>query len=293
MMQKNLLNLFKTIFFSFLFASILVYGLNHFGKISYLYDYNSPPRSDGKMSFVEYIPANTKISIFYFDTYFNNKIAIDGGNWTGSDVNYQSDFHSYSNKSKFYLKGTLADKKYILWIGLAITFLLLIIVYFSKIKRYIVDAKNNSSKTHLGYSGVILVLIVLYTTTYLDKQNYKDYNYDLTEQIQELNNRISDLEDENEELKDKVTSNEYDLKKSEIDREYYETLHNITSNYDDLYSLTQTVPYGIIQGTEYEQYIVSYNSVTVQIRIQGKDNVINFLNHISRQYYWMYLKKAY
>ncbi|MFV8345947.1 hypothetical protein [Flavobacterium sp. ZB4P13] len=291
MKEKNTTTIIKITFFSFLFASILVYGLNHLGKISFLYDYTSPPRADGKISFQEYIPADTKIRIFYFDTYFKNKVEIDGGKWTASDVNYKSDFDNYSNKSEFYLKGTIADKKYILWIGLAVIFLFLILVYFSEIKRYIVDAKNNSNKIHLGYSGVILVLIVLFITTYLDKQNYIDYNNDLTEQIEELNNRISDLEDENEQLKDKVTSNEYDLKKSEIDREYYETLHNITSNNDDLYTLKRSVLYETIKGTEFEQYIVSGNTSYVQVEIKGAGNVIKFLNAISNEYYLMYLRK--
>lgn len=283
----------KITIFSFLFASILVYGLNHFGKISFLYDYTSKPRADGKLSFEEFVPADTKIRIFYFETYFKNRVEIAGGKWTASDVNYKSEFSNYSNKSEFYFKGTIADKKYILWIGLALTFLLLIIVYFNEIKRYILDTKNNSRKNNLGYVGVIIVLIVLFVSTYLDKQKYIDYNDDLTEQIEELNNRISELEDENEELKDKVTSNEYDLKKSEIDREYYENSFNRNTNFDDLCSLTQTVPYGIIQGTEYEQYIISNNSITVQIEIKGKDNVINFLSYISRRYYIMYLNKSY
>jgi len=169
----------------------------------------------------------------------------------------------------------------------------LIIVFFSEIKRFIINLKNNSKKTNLSYLGVILVLIVLFITTYLDKQKYIDYNDDLTEQIEELNNKISDLEDENEELKDKVASNESDLKKSQIEREYYENSYNRTSYFDDLYSLTQNVPYEIIRGTEFEQYIISSNSVTVEIEIKGKDNVINFLDYISRQYYFMYLKKRY
>lgn len=291
MKKKNTATIFKIILFSFLFSSVLVYGLNHFGKISFLYDYVSPPRSDGKINMVEFVPASTKIRIFYFDTYFKNKVEISGGKWTASDVNYKSEFSNYSNKSEFYLKGTIADKKYILWIGLALTFLLFIIIYFNEIKRYILDTKNSSRKTNLGYVGVIIVLIVLFVTTYLDKQKYIDYNDSLTEQIEELNNRISNLEDENEELKNKVTSNEYDLKKSEIDREYYENSYNRDANYDDSYSLTQTVPNGIIQGTEFEQYVISRNSYHSQIEIKGKDNVINFLNYISRQYYLMYLNK--
>lgn len=293
MSGNKLSTIIKVTIISYVFTSLLVYGLNHFGKISFLYDYNSPPSADGKLRFNEFIPSNTKIRVFYFETYFKNKVEMAGSKWTASDVNYKSEFNNYSNKSEFYLKGTIADKKYILWIGLGLTFLLLIIVYFNEIKCFILTCKNNSNKTNLGYVGVIIILIVLFITTYLDKQKYIDYNDDLTEQIKELNNRISDLEDENEELKDKVITNEYDLKKSEIDREYYENSYNRNANYDDLYSLTQTVPNGIIQGTEYEQYVISRNYYNSQIEIKGKDNVINFLNYISRQYYWMYLKKSY
>ena len=119
MKKKNTTTIIKIIIFSFLFASVLVYGLNHFGKISFFYEHTSQPRADGKLSFEEYIPRNTKISIFYFDTYFKNRVEIDGGKWTASDLNYESEFDNYSNKSEFYLKGTIADKKYILLIGLS------------------------------------------------------------------------------------------------------------------------------------------------------------------------------
>lgn len=292
-MKKNRLlsNMIKITVSSFLISFVLVFGLNHFGKISFLYDYKAPPRSDGKIDMVEYVPNNTKISIFYFETFFKNKVQINGGKWTLADISYETEFQNYSNKSNFYLKGTLADKKYIVWISLVITFLLLIIIYFNEIKRFTIDAKNYPNRTHLGYSGVIIILIMLFITTYLDKQHYIDYNNDLTEQIQELNNRISDLEDENEELNDKVTSNEYDLKKSEINRDYYETLHNMTSNYDDFYVLTKTVPYDLIVNTEYAKYIKNSNSLNAELEIRGKDNVIDFLNYISKQYYFMYLSK--
>lgn len=291
MKKKSTFTILKIILFSFLFASVLVYGLNHFGKISFIYDYTSRARDDGKLSFEEYIPGNTKIKIFYFETYFKNKVEIDGGTWTASNVNNKSEFGKYSNKSEFYVKGTIADKKYILLIGLVLSFLIFIIVYYNEIKYFILSRKNNSNKTNIGYLGVMIALIVLFTTTYLDKKKYIDYNDDLTEQIGVLNNRISDLEDENDELKDKVATNEYDLKKSEIDREYYENSYNRNANYDDLYSLTQTVPNSIIQGTEYEQYVINRNSYHSQVEIKGKDNVINFLNYISRQYYLMYLNK--
>lgn len=291
MKEKNTNIIVKITFLSFLFSLVLVYGLNHFGKISYLYNYTSPLRTDGKISLVEYIPANTKIRIFYFDTFFKNRIEIEGGKWTGSDVNYQSDFHNYSNKSEFYLKGTFADKKYILWIGLALTFLLILIIHFNKIKRLIIESKTNLNKHHLGYLCIILVLILLFVTTYLDKQNYIDYNYELTEQIEELNTKVSDLEDENDELKEKITSNEYELKKSEIDREYYEISYNRSSNYDELYTLKRSVLYEAIKGTEFEQYIVSGNTSYVQVEIKGAGNVIKFLNSISDEYYLMYLRK--
>ena len=68
------MRILKIIILSFVLSFISIYVLNHFGKFSFLYDYNAPPsRSNEKLNMVAYIPANTKISLFYFNSFFGNR----------------------------------------------------------------------------------------------------------------------------------------------------------------------------------------------------------------------------
>jgi hypothetical protein len=291
MKKDNPITFIKIVLFCFLLSFVLIYGLNHFGKISFIYDYTPKPNYDGKINMTEFVPANTKIKEFNFETYFGNHVLINGENWTGGDVTYQSEFQNYTNKCKFYIKGTLADRIYILWLGLSLTLLISILVYFKIIKRACTNLFYNINKTQIVFIFAYLVLIFLCITTYIDKQNYIGYNDDLILQIDELNAKISDLEKENEELKNENESNEYDLEKNNLEKDLLEIKNNSDINYDDSYSITQTVPYEIIQGTEFEQYIINNNSINAQLNIKGKDNVIKFLQYISRQYYLMYLSK--
>lgn len=293
MIKKLSFSFIKILIVSSLISFLLVYGLNHYGKISCLYDYTSPPRSDGKFSFTEQIPINTKVSVFYFESFFGNKTNTDGGKWTGADFNFESDFWKYSNKCRFYFKGTLPDKEYILYISVLLTLILFIYFNFKDIKSLIL--KSEFKKTNTILYLIILVLIILYCNSIYENKLLQNEVYDLENKITEKENEIITLEEEIENLKAENDLCEERIemakKENDIDREYYDTFSKI----DDFYISKQTVNYNIIKNTKFEEYIVSHNlnDPNAQIEINGKDNVIEFYSYISRQYYLMYLQCSY
>lgn len=89
----------------------ILYGIEHFGKFSYLHGYN-PPQYE-KPSFEVRVPYLTKATAIYYETYFGNKVETGGNGFTLYDLsNRDSDFHKYSSKSYYYTKATLMDYKY-------------------------------------------------------------------------------------------------------------------------------------------------------------------------------------
>ncbi|MBP6126593.1 hypothetical protein [Flavobacterium sp.] len=121
----------RNLVLSFILGFGILYGLEHFGKISYTAD-TSSQNNYGKLSLVEYVPATTKVLSIYFDSYFGNRIRTDGNGFNLYDLNYSdSDFNKYSNKSYYYTQATIIDYKYGIYISLS---LFLISVFFANYK---------------------------------------------------------------------------------------------------------------------------------------------------------------
>ena len=117
---------------SFIIGFSVLYGLEHFGKFSYIA--NSPTEYDeyGRVKMVTYISGSTKVSSIYFTSYFDNKIETGGNGFDVGDLNYaDTDFDKYSVKSYYYTQATIADYKYGLYISLG---LFLISLFFSHFK---------------------------------------------------------------------------------------------------------------------------------------------------------------
>lgn len=121
----------RNLFLSFILGFGILYGLEHFGKFSYIAD--SPPQNSyEKPSFVQYVPATTKVLSIYFDSYFDNRIETSGNGFDLYDMNYtDGDFKKYSVKSYYYTQATIKDFKYGIYISLA---LFIITLFFTNFK---------------------------------------------------------------------------------------------------------------------------------------------------------------
>lgn len=121
----------RNIILSFLLGFGILFGLEHFGKFSYIADTSNISNS-GKPSFVEYVPASTKILRIYYKSYFDNTVETGGNGFDISDMNYSdTDFKKYSVKSYYYTQATLIDLKYGVYISLG---LFLITLFFTNFK---------------------------------------------------------------------------------------------------------------------------------------------------------------
>ena len=121
----------RNIILSFLLGFGILFGLEHFGKFSYIAD--SPPQNSyEKPSFVQYVPSTTKVLRIYFDSYFNNRIETGGNGFDLYDLNYKdTEFNKYTTKSYYYTQATLVDFKYGVYISLG---LFLITLFFTNFK---------------------------------------------------------------------------------------------------------------------------------------------------------------
>ena len=110
----------RNLFLSFIIGFGILFGLEHFGKFSYIAD--SPNQNNyEKPSFVQYVPATTKVLRIYFDSYFDNRIETSGNGFDLYDMNYSdSDFKKYSVKSFYYTQATLKDYKYGIYISVSL-----------------------------------------------------------------------------------------------------------------------------------------------------------------------------
>jgi hypothetical protein len=122
--MSKTLNIKKEYLRNFVLSFVLgfgtLYGLEHFGKFSYIAD-NQNHSSYERLSFVEYVPATTKVLSIYFDSYFGKRIRTNGNGFDLYDLNYSdTDFNKYTNKSYYYTQATIEDYKYGVYISLGL-----------------------------------------------------------------------------------------------------------------------------------------------------------------------------
>ncbi|OYQ50015.1 hypothetical protein CHU92_00205 [Flavobacterium cyanobacteriorum] len=121
----------RNLLISFILGFGILFGLEHFGKFSYIAD--SPNQNNyEKPSLVQYVPSNTKVLRIYFDSYFNNRIETAGNGFDLYDMSYaNTDFKKYSVKSYYYTKATIKDYKFGVYISLT---LFIITLFFTNFK---------------------------------------------------------------------------------------------------------------------------------------------------------------
>lgn len=122
----------KSILVGFVLAFLTVFAVEHFNTFSYIPNLNiSTTDSNGKIVLSgTYDPTTTHVGALYQTTPFGTKIDLPTNGMMCSELLYDSEFKSYSNKGLLYAKSVFSDYKYLLLFWLAYT---LIILFF---KRY-------------------------------------------------------------------------------------------------------------------------------------------------------------
>ncbi|MCQ4139423.1 hypothetical protein [Chryseobacterium sp. EO14] len=125
-------NIPKSVLIGFILAFVTVFTVQHFSTFSYIPNTGQPSiDNDGKFIVTEtFYPAKTPVGALYQTTPFGTRIDLPTNGMMCSELLYDSEFKSYSNKGVLYAKSVFSDYKYFLLFWLAYT---LIILFF---KRY-------------------------------------------------------------------------------------------------------------------------------------------------------------
>jgi hypothetical protein len=125
-------NIPKSILIGFVLAFLTVFAVEHFSTFSYIPNLNiSTTDSNGKIVLNgTYDPTTTRVGALYQTTPFGTRIDLPTNGIMCSELLYNSEFKSYSNKGILYVKSVFNDYKYLLLFWLAYT---LILLFF---KRY-------------------------------------------------------------------------------------------------------------------------------------------------------------
>lgn len=125
-------NIPKSLLIGFVLAFLTVFAVQHFSTFSYIPNLNIPNiDSNGKIVLSgTYDTRTTPVGALYQTTPFGTKIDLPTNGMMCSELLYDSEFKSYSNKGVLYAKSAFTDYKYLLLFWLAYT---LIVLFF---KRY-------------------------------------------------------------------------------------------------------------------------------------------------------------
>ena len=124
----------RNLFLSFSVGFLILLVLEHFGKFSYITSSQATYDSQGRVILESHIPYSTKVSLIYYDTFFENKITTSGNGFEVGDLAYKdADFYTYSNKIFYIIEALKIDYKYGIYISLFLYFVILLITNF-KIK---------------------------------------------------------------------------------------------------------------------------------------------------------------
>lgn len=125
-------NIPKSVFIGFVLAFVTVFVIQHFSTFSYIPKLGKPAIDYGHKIVIsgEYDTRITPVGALYQTTPFGTKIDLPTNGMMCSELLYDSDFKSYSNKGLLYAKSVFTDYRYLLLFWLAYT---LIVLFF---KRY-------------------------------------------------------------------------------------------------------------------------------------------------------------
>ncbi|WP_228377697.1 hypothetical protein [Chryseobacterium gallinarum] len=125
-------NIPKSLLIGFVLAFLTVFAVQHFSTFSYIPNLSNPTMDYGHKVVLSgrYDTRTTPVGALYQTTPFGTKIDLPTNGMMCSELLYDSEFKSYSNKGLLYVKSVFNDYKYLLLFWLAYT---LIVLFF---KRY-------------------------------------------------------------------------------------------------------------------------------------------------------------
>lgn len=125
-------NIPKSLLMGFILAFVTVFVIQHFSTFSYIPKLGKPAIDYGHKIIISgtYDTRTTPVGALYQTTPFGTKIDLPTNGMMCSELLYDSEFKSYSNKGLLYAKSVFSDYKYLLLFWLAYT---LIVLFF---KRY-------------------------------------------------------------------------------------------------------------------------------------------------------------
>lgn len=122
-------NIFKFLL-SFLLGFIILYGIEHYGKFSFLEEQTVNPNE--KLSFSRDISTDANLNTIIYKTFFGKEIRTGGNGFKVKDIYFSSGaFHKYTNKSYYYTKSVFEDYKFGLYFSLGI---FTVFMFFTYIK---------------------------------------------------------------------------------------------------------------------------------------------------------------
>ncbi|RLJ33812.1 hypothetical protein CLU97_3300 [Chryseobacterium sp. 7] len=125
-------NIPKSVLIGFLLAFLTIFAVQHFSTFSYIPNLGNPTIDYGHKVVISgtYDTRTTPVGALYQTTPFGTRINLPTNGMMCSELLYDSDFKSYSNKGVLYAKSVFTDYKYLLLFWLAYT---LTVLFF---KRY-------------------------------------------------------------------------------------------------------------------------------------------------------------
>lgn len=125
-------NIPKSVLTGFALAFVTVFTVEHYSKFSYIPNLGNPTIDYGHKVVISgtYDTRTTPVGALYQTTPFGTKIDLPTNGMMCSELLFDSEFKSYSNKVVLYAKSVFTDYKYLLLFWLAYT---LIVLFF---KRY-------------------------------------------------------------------------------------------------------------------------------------------------------------
>ncbi|SIS32080.1 hypothetical protein SAMN05421768_102677 [Chryseobacterium joostei] len=125
-------NIPKSVLIGFVLSFVTVFVIQHFSTFSYIPNLTRPAIDYNHKIVISgtYDTRTTPVGALYQTTPFGTKIDLPTNGMMCSELLYDSEFKSYSNKGLLYAKSVFSDYKYLLLFWLAYT---LIILFF---KRY-------------------------------------------------------------------------------------------------------------------------------------------------------------
>jgi hypothetical protein len=125
-------NIPKSVLTGFVLAFLTVFAVEHFSTFSYIPNLGNPTIDYGHKAVISgtYDTRTTPVGTLYQTTPFGTKIDLPTNGMMCSELLYDSEFKSYSNKGILYAKAVFIDYKYLLLFWLTYT---LIVLFF---KRY-------------------------------------------------------------------------------------------------------------------------------------------------------------